>query len=160
MRSYSDQISFQKSCCFKGPAAAFRDYALRGDRFGFKALFLDFMRVSMFSLGSGSIVALLFFAMLFLIIPANSFAETSHRVYFKGTNSELDVYTITGSSPGPTLLILGGIQGDEPGGYWAADLYADMSLKKGNMIIVPRANFLSIVENARGGIGDMNRKFA
>ncbi len=35
-----------------------------------------------------------------------------------------------------------------------------MSLKKGNMIIVPRANFLSIVENARGVIGDMNRKFA
>ncbi len=76
------------------------------------------MRVSVFSIGSGSIFVLLFFAMLFVFNPLDSFAETSHRVYFKGTNSELDVYTITGSSPGPTLLILGGIQGDEPGGTW------------------------------------------
>ncbi|MBI5252204.1 MAG: succinylglutamate desuccinylase/aspartoacylase family protein [Desulfomonile tiedjei] len=102
----------------------------------------------------------LFLSTLFFLLAADSFGETSHRVYFKGTDSELDVYTVTGSSPGPTLLILGGIQGDEPGGYLAADLYADMSLNKGNMIVVPRANFLSIIENARGVLGDMNRKFA
>lgn len=86
--------------------------------------------------------------------------ETTHQIYFKGTNSELDVYTIRGTSPGPTLLLLGGIQGDEPGGYLAADLYADFSLKRGNLIVVPRANFFSIVENSRGVQGDMNRKFA
>lgn len=101
-----------------------------------------------------------FIAALILMAGVNSFAETSHKVYFKGTDSELDVYTITGSAAGPTLLLLGGIQGDEPGGYLAADLYADMSLKKGNIIVVPRANFLSIVENSRGVVGDMNRKFA
>ncbi|MGO9571884.1 MAG: M14/M99 family metallopeptidase [Desulfomonilaceae bacterium] len=87
-------------------------------------------------------------------------AETSHRVYFKGTDAELDVYTITGRSPGPTLLLLGGIQGDEPGGFLAADLYADVTLRKGNMFVVPRANFFSVVENNRGVEGDMNRKFA
>jgi len=42
----------------------------------------------------------------------------------------------------------------------AADLYADLTLKKGNLIVVPRANFLSIVRNSRGVEGDMNRKFA
>ena len=95
-----------------------------------------------------------------LVLQAGSaHSETTHRVYFKGTESELDVYTITGSSPGPTLFLLGGIQGDEPGGYLAADLYADLTLKKGNLIVVPRANFLSIVENNRGVQGDMNRKF-
>lgn len=99
-------------------------------------------------------------AALFIVTCTNAFAETSHKIYFRGTDSELDVYTVTGGAPGPTLLLLGGIQGDEPGGYLAADLYADMSLKKGNMIVVPRANFLSIVENSRGVIGDMNRKFA
>ena len=36
----------------------------------------------------------------------------------------------------------------------------DVALKKGNMIIVPRANFYSIVTNQRGVRGDMNRKFA
>jgi hypothetical protein len=98
--------------------------------------------------------------LLSLAVPCAAPAETIHKVYFKGTNSELDVYTIKGSSPGPTLLLMGGIQGDEPGGYLAADLYADISLKKGNLILVPRANFFSIVENNRGVEGDMNRKFA
>lgn len=98
--------------------------------------------------------------LLGLAVPCAAPAETIHKVYFKGTNSELDVYTIKGSSPGPTLLLMGGIQGDEPGGYLAADLYADISLKKGNLILVPRANFFSIVENNRGVEGDMNRKFA
>jgi len=56
--------------------------------------------------------------------------------------------------------MVGGIQGNEPGGYLAADLYVDMSLKKGNLIVVPRANFFSIVRNQRGIKGDMNRKFA
>ncbi|MBM3299341.1 MAG: succinylglutamate desuccinylase/aspartoacylase family protein [Deltaproteobacteria bacterium] len=86
--------------------------------------------------------------------------ETNHKAYFKGTDSELDVYFIRGRTAGPTLFLLGGIQGDEPGGYLAADLYADLTLKKGNMIVVPRANFLSIVQDRRGVEGDMNRKFA
>ncbi|MFH1113983.1 MAG: M14/M99 family metallopeptidase [Pseudomonadota bacterium] len=94
------------------------------------------------------------------VLPSFTGAETSHKVHFKGTDSELDVITIRGLAPGPTLLILGGIQGDEPGGYLAADLYADLTLKSGNLIVVPRANFLSIVENSRGVEGDMNRKFA
>jgi hypothetical protein len=32
-----------------------------------------------------------------------------------------------------------------------------MSLKKGNLIVVPRANFYSIIMNDRGPNGDMNR---
>ena len=87
-------------------------------------------------------------------------AKNTSRVYFKGTDAELEVHFINGEVSGSTLLLLGGIQGDEPGGYLAADLYADISLKKGNIIVVPRANFPSIVGNSRGVAGDMNRKFA
>ncbi len=101
-----------------------------------------------------------FVVLLLLLLPAFSSAETTHQVYFKGTDSELDVFHIKGRETGPTLLLVGGIQGNEPGGYLAADLYADVALKKGNMIIVPRANFYSIVTNQRGVRGDMNRKFA
>ncbi len=86
--------------------------------------------------------------------------ETTHKVYFRGEDCHLDVYFIKGANPGPTLFLLGGIQGDEPGGYLAADLYADAALNKGNLIVVPRANLLSIVKNSRGLHGDMNRKFA
>ena len=55
--------------------------------------------------------------------------------------------------------MIGGIQGNEPGGYLAADLLVDKKLKTGNLIIVPRANFHSILMNDRGLNGDMNRKF-
>jgi predicted deacylase len=56
----------------------------------------------------------------------------------------LNIHKIYGKKPGPTLMLIGGIQGNEPGGFFSADLYADMSLEKGNLIVVPRANFYSI----------------
>jgi hypothetical protein len=95
-----------------------------------------------------------------LSFPLGGYAERTHEEFFKGTDHALDIYRIYGQEEGPTLMIMGGIQGNEPGGYLAADLYADMGLKKGNLIVVPRANFYSILVNDRGPNGDMNRKFA
>ena len=83
-----------------------------------------------------------------------------HDVYLANTEHELHIFRIYGKKPGKTLMLIGGIQGDEPGGYLTADLYADMTLKQGNLIVVPRANFYSILFNQRNGMnGDMNRKF-
>jgi len=86
--------------------------------------------------------------------------QNLHDVYFANTEHELHVFRIYGKKPGKTIMLIGGIQGDEPGGYLTADLYADITLKKGNLIVVPRANFYSILLNQRNGLtGDMNRKF-
>lgn len=82
-----------------------------------------------------------------------------HNIYFKGTDYELNVYKIYGRKDGKTMLIVGGIQGDELGGFLSADLYVDLKLDEGNLIIVPRANFKSIINNKRGTDGDMNRRF-
>ncbi len=82
-----------------------------------------------------------------------------HVVYFADTSDELNVYRVYGARDGKTLMIIGGIQGDEPGGFLSADLYADISLAEGNIIVVPRANFYSIILNKRGPDGDMNRQF-
>ncbi len=82
-----------------------------------------------------------------------------HEVYFAGTPDELNVYRLFGARDGKTLMIIGGIQGDEPGGFLSADLYADVSLAKGNLIVVPRANIYSIILGKRGPDGDMNRQF-
>lgn len=88
-------------------------------------------------------------------------AQVAHQVFFAKTNNELHVYRITGDEPGSTMMILGGIQGDEPSGYITADLYVDTHLRKGNLIVIPRANFFSILsKNRNGADGDMNRKFA
>jgi len=95
------------------------------------------------------------------VIPRLVWAQKSiHTDYFKGTDYELNVYRIYGKETGKTLLLIGGIQGDEPGGYLSVDHYADISLAKGNLIVVPRANFRSIVVNRRKINDDMNRKFA
>lgn len=61
----------------------------------------------------------------------------------------------------PTLLVIGGIHGNEPGSYFATALLSQYyTIKKGNLWIIPDLNQLSIQNNSRGTNGDMNRKFA
>jgi len=105
--------------------------------------------------------SLLFFILQLILcsFPSTALSKKEHLVYFCNTDDELNVYKIYGKKPGKTLMLIGGIQGNEPGGFLSADLYTDMSLKKGNLIVVPRANFYSILRNHRGPRGDMNRKF-
>jgi len=95
---------------------------------------------------------------LVLINIAKATANTEHIVHFEHTDHELHVYKISGEKPGKTMLIIGGMH-NEPGGYVTADLFADVRLKKGNLIVVPRANMPAIVKNKRGINGDMNRTF-
>ncbi|MBW2303862.1 MAG: hypothetical protein JRF57_09135 [Deltaproteobacteria bacterium] len=104
------------------------------------------------------VLAVLFTAGVFLF-PSRALCKRDHIVYFPNTAYELNIYKIYGKKPGKTLMLIGGIQGNEPGGFLSADLYADMSLERGNLIVVPRANFYSIILNQRGPNGDMNRKF-
>lgn len=60
-----------------------------------------------------------------------------------------------------TLLVIGGIHGNEPGGYFAASILAShYKIKSKNVWIVPNLNQASIQANQRGIHGDMNRKFA
>ncbi|MFA6788256.1 MAG: M99 family carboxypeptidase catalytic domain-containing protein [Arcobacteraceae bacterium] len=60
-----------------------------------------------------------------------------------------------------TLLVVGGIQGDEPGGFMAASLISShYKITKGSVWVVPNLNFDSIIKRGRGHYGDMNRKFA
>ncbi len=66
-----------------------------------------------------------------------------------------------GEADDNTVLVIGGIQGDEPGGFLAASLLAtEYKIKKGSLWVVPNLNFASIIKRNRGIYGDMNRKFA
>lgn len=61
----------------------------------------------------------------------------------------------------PTLLVIGGIHGNEPGSYFASALLTQYyHIKKGNLWIIPDLNRKSIQENNRGINGDLNRKFS
>jgi len=73
---------------------------------------------------------------------------------------QFSLHKITSNKEGPTLLVIGGIQGDEPGGFTAASLLVtDYTVVNGNIWVVPNLNFQSIIKRSRGIHGDMNRKF-
>lgn len=73
---------------------------------------------------------------------------------------EFSLHKQLSGAPGNTLLVVGGIQGDEPGGFNAASLLVThYRIRSGNLWVVPNLNFESIVRRSRGVHGDMNRKF-
>ncbi len=77
------------------------------------------------------------------------------------SNNQLDFSFFRKGTTGPVLLVVGGIQGDEPGGFSAATLLATRyNIKKGTLWVIPNLNFPSIIKSSRGVHGDMNRKFA
>ena len=77
------------------------------------------------------------------------------------TNTPFDLYKKEMDPKQHTLLVIGGIHGDEPGGYFApAILEKYYKIKSGNLWIIPNINVDSIMANSRGIYGDMNRKFS
>jgi hypothetical protein len=99
--------------------------------------------------------------LLFLFFPVLARADGAllRQQFFKDSDHQLEVIRIKGEKPGLTVLIFGGIHGDEPGGYFSSEILCRVKLLKGNLIIVPRVNFPSIMLNRREVHGDMNRKF-
>jgi len=80
---------------------------------------------------------------------------------FASRHMDFTVHKLGSHKPGNTLLVIGGIQGDEPGGFNAAALLAtEYEIKKGSVWVVPNLNFISIIKRSRGVYGDLNRKFA
>ena len=78
----------------------------------------------------------------------------------RGAPLEFTLHRVEGEQEGPTVLVIGGIQGDEPGGFNAASLLVThYRLLNGAVWVVPNLNFESIVRRSRGVHGDMNRKF-
>lgn len=91
-----------------------------------------------------------FLAVLGALAASPSFAAPS-----------LDFTAIKLGNAERAMLVVGGIQGDEPGGFSAATLLATRyEIQEGELIVVPNLNFPSIIRRSRGLHGDMNRKFA
>lgn len=97
---------------------------------------------------------------LALLVPVRASAGTvSAYTFFQGTQYPLTVIQIQGEQPGPTVMVQGGIQGDEICGSVTAQLLAGCRVLKGNLIVVPRANLPSIHLARRQINVDMNRRF-
>ncbi len=91
-----------------------------------------------------------------LLVSVLSFANTELKyTLIKKTDG------VTKKDDNNTLLVIGGIQGDEPGGFLAASLLSTQyKITKGALWVVPNLNFPSIIKRSRGISGDMNRKFS
>lgn len=74
---------------------------------------------------------------------------------------DFNIYKFESSPNEPVLLIMSGIQGDEPGAFNATSiLIKHYKITRGSLWVVPNLNQHSILKNNRGIYGDMNRKFA
>lgn len=98
------------------------------------------------------------FILLFSLMTSNALAALPSLEFSLHKNGPLK---LTSQNKGPTLLVIGGIQGDEPGGFTAASLLVThYKITSGQLLIVPNLNFESIIKRSRGIYGDMNRKFS
>ncbi|MBI9081468.1 MAG: succinylglutamate desuccinylase/aspartoacylase family protein [Pseudodesulfovibrio sp.] len=105
----------------------------------------------------------IFCATLSLIVMAfvssSALAGSWTHSFFSGTQYPLRVVFIEGELPGPTIMVQGGIQGDENSGFITAQLLTKAKVTRGNLIILPRANVPSINLHKRQINVDMNRRF-
>lgn len=62
---------------------------------------------------------------------------------------------------GPRVLVLGGVHGNEPGGWLAAEAIAEWEPRAGSLLVIPRANLLATraFERTFPELGDLNRLY-
>lgn len=80
----------------------------------------------------------------------------------KGSSFETPYYVITAPEPGPTLMVVGGVHGNEPAGFAAAErIVRELRPDRGRLIVVPRANAPATRRRTRGvsSVPDLNRRF-
>lgn len=79
-----------------------------------------------------------------------------------GTAFETPLHIFGSGLPGPVLLVLGGVHGNEPGGWLAAEeLLATLRPAQGAVLVVPQANRLAAASfiRTRDDWGDLNRLY-
>ena len=78
-----------------------------------------------------------------------------------GTPWETSAVIRHSGARGPTVLVLGGVHGNEPGGWLAAETLADIELSRGSLVVVPRANVVAtqLLERTTEELGDLNRLY-
>lgn len=100
-----------------------------------------------------------FLSLILLLSASHALAGSWEHSFFSGTQYPLRVVYIQGDQPGPTIMVQGGIQGDETSGFITAQLLSKSTVTRGNIIVLPRANVPSINLRKRQVNVDMNRRF-
>jgi len=84
-----------------------------------------------------------------------------YLIFLASLNADIQIIKQEHKDTNRTLLVIGGIHGNEPGGYFApAILATHYKISSHNLWVIPNLNKASIQAGQRGINGDMNRKFA
>ena len=85
----------------------------------------------------------------------------SERRLLPGTQWATPLVTTHSGVEGPRVMVLGGVHGNEPGGWLAAEEIAEWEVAAGSLLVVPRANALAAhaFERTLPGLGDLNRLY-
>ncbi|GIW13431.1 MAG: hypothetical protein KatS3mg062_0870 [Tepidiforma sp.] len=91
--------------------------------------------------------------------PRPRSAET--RLLLTGTPHETPLTIRHSGLPGPAAFVLGGVHGNEPGAWLAADEVAAWEPAAGSLLVLPRANVTAMAAFVRtfDDIGDLNRLY-
>lgn len=76
-------------------------------------------------------------------------AEVRVDTLSPGTPWETPCYTVDSMLEGPTVLLVGGLHGDEVAGYRAAEQIRRWPIARGRLVVVPRANVPAIQAGTR-----------
>ncbi len=85
----------------------------------------------------------------------------TERTLLEETAWETSLVVVTSPNEGPTVMVIGGVHGDEPAGYMAADTIASWAIDRGTLLVLPRANAAAIAGHSRiaPAGSDLNRSF-
>jgi predicted deacylase len=80
---------------------------------------------------------------------ADGFFTTTTNVMLADTRFVTDYYLVDSGQPGPTVMLVGGVHGNEPAGAQAAEDIRHWPIKNGRLIVIPRANVPGLEANKR-----------
>jgi hypothetical protein len=89
-------------------------------------------------------------------------SSVTELTLMKGSTFETPAYVMTpggGSSGVPTLMVIGGMHGDEDAGYNTAGRLTRAVVSRGKLVVVPSANQPAIARHTREVNKDLNRCF-
>ncbi len=83
------------------------------------------------------------FIFFFLIILSYA------KLYIELPEKLFEIIDIKGEKTGKKILIIGGIHGNEIGGYKSADILRNLKIENGEILLIPRINFISILAKCK-----------
>ncbi len=105
----------------------------------------------------------------FSALPMAAAAEAEIRsgLIGPGTSWETPWRVTESGKPGPTVVLVAGLHGNEPAGFLAAEQIMDWPISRGRLVVLPKVNRLGLAANTRWfpetrndpALRDLNRNF-